>query len=172
MNNIEMRDIPGFEGRYAMTLDGQVWSYWANGLRALYENKHGYLCVDLSKDGKLYKKRVNILMAEAWGLPKPDWWAPGMCKLDVAHLDDNPQNNNLSNLYWKTRSENLDTDSWREKNKVKLFTSIRCVETGEIYPSQAAAARAIGLHPYGINNCLMGKQNTCGGYHWERVFDN
>lgn len=165
----EMRDIPGFEGRYAMTLDGQVWSYWAHGFKATYINRHGYVCVDLDKNGKRCKKRINILMAETWDLPKPDWWAPGMCKLDVAHEDDNPLNNHLSNLFWKTRSENINTDHWREAHKSYLRTPIRCVETGEVFPSQSAAARSIGLHPYGINNVLQGKQNTCGGYHWERI---
>lgn len=165
----EMADIPGFEGKYAMTKDGQVWSYWANGLRATYVNGHGYVCVDLHKNGKVYKKRVNILMAEAWNIPKPDWWSPGMCKLDVAHQDDNKLNNSLSNLFWKTRSENLNTEHWKECAKHRLRTPIRCVETGVVYKNQAEAAKAIGKHKYGINNCLLGKQKTCGGYHWERV---
>ena len=41
--------------------------------------------------------------------------------------------------------------------KKKLRTEIRCVETGEIFPSQAAAARWAQIHKYGINNVLMGK---------------
>jgi hypothetical protein len=26
---IEMKDIPGYEGRYAVTADGRVWSYYS-----------------------------------------------------------------------------------------------------------------------------------------------
>lgn len=166
----DMKDIPGFEGKYAVTRDGQVWSYWANGYIYIADNGQGYLFVTLSKDGKYYRRRVHRLVAEAF-IPKPDYWTPGM-KLDVGHRDDNPKNNHYTNLYWCTRRENLDTDHFREAQKNKIFSRVRCVETGEIFPSIKAAGEAIGKHQYGINLCLLGKQQTCGGYHWERVFEN
>lgn len=169
-SGIQVKDIEGYEGKYAITSDGQVWSYWANGFIALADNGQGYLFVQLSKDGKQNKRRIHRLVAEAF-LPKPDWWAPGM-KIDVGHKDDNPNNNELSNLYWCTRSENLDTDHFREAASKKIFSQVRCVETGEVYKSIKAAGEAIGKHPYGINLCLLGKQQTCGGYHWERLFEN
>lgn len=34
----DMKDIPGFEGKYAITRDGKVWSYWANGYIATPDN--------------------------------------------------------------------------------------------------------------------------------------
>ena len=163
----EYKDIPGFEGRYAATKDGQIWSHWSKSFRKMYDNGQGYLNVNLSVDGKVKRARVHRLIAEAY-IPKPDWWAPGM-PLDVGHRDDNPSNNNVDNLYWCTRKENLDTNHFREAQKNKQFTKVRCVETGVVYPSIKAAGEAIGKHRYGINLCLLGKQQTCGGLHWERV---
>ena len=68
-----------------------------------------------------------------------------------------------------TRKENLDTDSFRRKQLIKIFTKVRCVETGKVYNSQKDAALAVGIHPYGITCVLKGCQKTAGGYHWERV---
>lgn len=53
----------------------------------------------------------------------------------VAHKDDNRKNNCYENLFWTTQADNLDTEHFRETQKVKLFTRIRCIETGEIFES-------------------------------------
>eukprot|EP00808_Paulinella_micropora_P007346 g2446.t1 len=45
---------------------------------------------------------------------------------------------------------------------------VRCVETGQEYPSISAAAKAIGRAEENIHQSLkLGCH--CGGYHWERV---
>ena len=44
---------------------------------------------------------------------------------------------------------------------------VRCVETGEVYPSQCAAEKATGY--YGIHKACSGRQQVCGGYHWENI---
>ena len=167
--DVSYEDVKGFEGKYIITSDGQVWSNWANGYIAQVDNGQGYLFVTLSTDGKITRRRVHRLVAEAF-IPKPDWWTPGI-KLDVGHKDDNPKNNHVSNLFWCTRAENLDTDHFREAPKTKIFSKVRCVETGEVFKNMREAAKEIGKHYYGINLCLLGKQQTCGGYHWERVFE-
>ena len=159
-----MRDVIGFEGLYAITSCGKVWSYKRNKWDVGWHNGAGYHLVRLCKNKKNYTKRVHVLVAEAY-LGRPE--DPMMT--DVGHLDDNRLNNNVNNLKWMTRSENLDTDSFREKQSIKIFTKIRCVETGEIYNSQRDAGRAVGIHPYGITCVLMGRQKTAGGYHWERT---
>ena len=165
-----MRPIEGYEGLYSSVRIGEIYSHRNDIYLSQTTKGDGYKIVNLHKDGKQKTCRVNVLIAEAF-IEKPDWWAPGMAKLDVAHLDNDRGNNVLSNLSWKTRAENLDTDHFRERNKIRRRTPIKCVETGKVYVSQAEAAREIGIHKYGINNVLMGKQNTAGGYHWERVED-
>lgn len=161
-------DYKGYEGRYAVSPSGQVYSYWRKKIMSPADNGNGYLVLCLTDDnGKKKAKRVHLMVAETF-IPKPDWWQEGM-PIDVDHKDSNRKNNEVSNLCWKTRRENLDSEHYREAQKNKIYSEVRCVETGEIYPSIAAAGRAIGIHRYGINLCLLGKQHTAGGFHWERV---
>lgn len=168
-NGIRVKDIPGFEDRYAILDDGTVWSYITKKFLKPFVNYKGYHIYNLTGEHSFqYNKRANILVAEAF-CEKPEGWNS---EWDAAHIDSNPANNDYRNIKWQTRSQNLDTDHFREAQKKKIFSKVRCVETGEIFPSIAAAGRAIGLHKYGINLCLLGKQGTCGGYHWERVLDD
>lgn len=44
---------------------------------------------------------------------------------------------------------------------------VRCVETGEVYPSQATAQRELEIGRADICACCRGRQKTAGGYHWE-----
>ena len=46
---------------------------------------------------------------------------------------------------------------------------VRCVETGEEYPSQSAAEKATGFT--GIHKVCGGFQRVSGGYHWEFVLE-
>ena len=45
---------------------------------------------------------------------------------------------------------------------------VRCVETGETFPSMRSAERALGS---GIKKACRGKQTLCRGYHWEYVLE-
>lgn len=170
--NEQFKDIPGYDGKYAISSAGRVWSYRRNRFRDSFDKGTGYLMIGLydNERKKIDNCSIHRLVAEAF-VPKPDWWTPGM-KLDVGHKDDNRSNNDYRNLYWCSRSQNLDTDHYREASKNKIFSPVLCVETGEVFASMRQAAKAIGKHYYGINLCLLGKQKTCGGYHWERVIED
>lgn len=113
-----MKDIPGFEGLYAITTDGRVWSYpksWVGGRRNNYKIGHGgkwlvlrkgnsdqsYYSVSLSKDGKTKNFYVHALVARAF-IPNPF-----NCPC-INHKDGNRLNNDSSNLEWCTQSENLE----------------------------------------------------------------
>ena len=58
---------------------------------------------------------------------------------------------------------------WKLSTYEKRCRKIRCVETGEIFPSIKTAAERYGLHDSNISVVLTGKKKTCGGYHWEYV---
>ena len=58
----------------------------------------------------------------------------------------------------------------REAHQNKPGKSVRCIETGEIFPSIAIAARAYKCKTVsGISKCVAdnGKNRTAAGYHWE-----
>lgn len=70
-----------------------------------YINNKGYLCINLYKQCKVYKKQIHRLLAEIF-IPNPNNLS------DVNHIDGNPLNNALFNLEWCTHSENL-KHAWR-----------------------------------------------------------
>lgn len=92
-------DIPGYEGFYKISDQGEVLNVKTNKIRKLKPSKNGYVYVDLYKDGNVSWKRVHRLVA--------------MCFVDnpnsydiVMHLDNNKSNNVYTNLKWGTISEN------------------------------------------------------------------
>ena len=156
-----MKDIEGFEGLYAVTADGKVWSYRKQKFMKAADNGHGYLHVELTDaTGKKFKKRINRLVAETY-IPNPE----GLT--DVGHKDNCRTNNSVENLEWVTRKENCNNEGGKRRGGKR--TPIRCVETGEIFANQTEAAKFIGTSAYNVSNCITGKQKTAGGYHWERI---
>jgi hypothetical protein len=112
-----MKDIAGFEGKYAVTEDGKVWSYpkeWSGGRSNNAISKHqgkwlaqrkgkdsgAYYSVSLCKSGKPKSYYVHILVAKIY-IPNPSSLP------EVNHKDGNRLNNNHSNLEWCTRAQNL-----------------------------------------------------------------
>lgn len=155
-----MKDIKGYEGLYAVTSCGRVWSYKRQRFMNGSDNGHGYLFVYLRKDGKSKMHKVHRLVAEAY-LDNPN-------NLPIVdHKDNNKYNNCADNLQWVTASENTSKD--RVKGAPRKRVPILCVELNKVYPNQKAAAADIGINRQGIVNCLAGKQKTAGGYHWQRV---
>lgn len=59
----------------------------------------GYLCVELHRNKRGYKRHVHRLVCEAWHGPS----LPGA---QAAHLDGSRTNNIPSNLIWATNTEN------------------------------------------------------------------
>jgi hypothetical protein len=99
-----MKDIPGFEGLYAITEDGRVWGYkkWRSpaGWRKTVINWSGYERIQLRKGGKYYYSAVHRLVAMTY-VPNPSNYS------EVNHIDGNKQNNRVENLEWCTHSHNI-----------------------------------------------------------------
>lgn len=49
----------------------------------------------------------------------------------------------------------------------RVYSIIKCVETGEVFKSINDAKRWLGKGD--IQSCLSGRQKTAGGYHWLRL---
>lgn len=55
----------------------------------------------------------------------------------------------------------------------KPYVSVRCIDTGEVFESVCAAARAYGRgNPSGIYSVLAGRQKKAYGVRWEAVAEN
>ena len=163
-NILEYRDIKGFEGHYKISEYGDILNVKTGKLRKLRSNvKHGYIDVDLYKDGKAYYKRVNRLVAEAF-LENPNNYP------QVNHKDEDKTNNNVDNLEWCDSKYNHNYGTWREKRRGKNNYGARkviCITTGKIFDTIREAAKFYNLKPNNINMCLKGKSKTAGGYSWK-----
>lgn len=156
-----MRDVVGFEGLYAVTSCGKVWSYKSNKFMAQRYDDDGYLRVNLRKDGKAYTKHIHRLVAEAY-IPNPEG------KPQVDHIDEVKTHNWLKNLRWATPGENTRHSvlgrkrTWSNKRR-----PIYCVELDQVFPTQAEASRKLNINLSALNRVLRGKRETCGNYHWK-----
>ena len=155
--------IDGFEGLFTVSPEGIVWNVKKNREVPQQITPQGYLYVSLYKEGKVYHRRVNRLVAMAY-IPNPE------NKPEVDHKNQNRLDNHWTNLAWATSAENK--ANARIRGRKIQRTPIRCVETGEVFKSMVQAAEWAGIHRQGINLCVLGQQKTAGGYHWERVYKN
>lgn len=94
-----MKDIKGYEGLYAVTEDGQIWSYRRKKFLKLDGKVGDYQSIGLSKDGKVKGYAVHRLVAQAY-IPNPDNLPM------VNHKDEVKSNNCVDNLEWCTREYN------------------------------------------------------------------
>jgi len=119
-----MTDIPNYESLYAVTKDGQIWSYpktnkYVKHLKGAWLKKtvdNGYEYVGLYKSKRPKKTSVHRIVAITF-LPNP-YKLP-----EVNHIDGNKLNNNVENLEWCTSKYNsehaqkLGLNNISDKNK-------------------------------------------------------
>lgn len=104
-----MKDIKGYEGLYAVTEDGQVWSYRSQKfLKPYNKSNHGYEKVNLYKDKVSTTYCVHRLVAETY-LPNPNNYP---C---INHKDENKLNNHANNLEWCTYKYNNNYGTHNQK---------------------------------------------------------
>lgn len=95
-----MIDIKGYEGEYAITEDGKVWSHKHKKFLKTFVSNNGYLRVRLHKNGKGKNYRVHRLVAEAY-IPNP-YNLP-----EVHHINSIRTDNRIENLAWVSKEDNL-----------------------------------------------------------------
>lgn len=113
---MEWRDVPGFEGRYEVSDEGQVRSVAdpsdihsrrRGGILRAARSKGGhgrgqaYLLVNLvNAEGKSVSVRVHRAVALAFLGERP-------AGAEVRHLDGDAHNNRVENLAWGSHAENV-----------------------------------------------------------------
>ena len=159
-----MRDIPGYEGLYAATSCGKVYSYRAKKFLKPTKNKDGYLRVGLCKDKKRKWYYIHRLIAEVY-LPNPE------NLLFVNHKDEDKSNNCVNNLEWISHKDNCNFGTRNERIAKACRKKVICLETNEIFNSVTEAAKSVNIDQSSISNCLAGRYKTSASYHWRYYED-
>lgn len=148
-----MKDVVGYEGLYAVTSCGKVWSYRRKKFLKPQKDRYGYLRVFLCKDGKQKMFKLHRLVALAY-IPNPQNLKT------VDHINGNKEHNYINNLRWMSLTDNIR----KERNK-----KVRCIETNEVFDSIKIAAKEKGANEENISKVCYGERKTTGGYHFEFV---
>ena len=94
-------------------------------------------------------------------------------KETVDHIDENHNNNVLTNLQWATpREQNVKSHQIKPRNsgparskRVQQLTLNG--ELVKVFNSTREAGRMLKIHPGSISNCARGDRPTCDGFKWQ-----
>lgn len=161
-----MRDIKNFEGKYAITEDGRVWSYRSKKYLKPLVDKDGYLFVHLWDKGS-HTYKIHRLVADAY-IPNPTNLP------QVNHKDEDKTNNSVSNLEWCNHTYNMRYGTRAERQSATLRSkatgrAVYCVELNKVFHSIKEGALSINVNRSCIWSCVNGYQHSAGGYHWRYV---
>ena len=147
-----MKDIKGYEGLYAVTSCGKVYSYKNKKFLKPRKGSNGYFQVNLCKDGKMKQYLIHRLVAEAY-IPNPD----NLPQVD--HIDGNKTHNYLNNLQWITNRDNC-----RKSNNKPILQFDLDGNFIREWSSATDVGREVKCN---ICNCLKGKRPSAYGYIWK-----
>lgn len=154
-----MRDIEGYEGLYAATEDGQIWSYRSKKFLKPSVNHCGYPQVILSKDNNKKCYFLHKLIALTY-IPNPTGLP------EVNHKSEIKTDNSISNLEWCDSEYNNNFGTRTERTQKKVY----CVELDKVFNGVREAARELGIKSHSnISACCKGRYKTASGYHWKYV---
>lgn len=158
----EWREIKGFEGCYSVSNYGRI----RNRTRLLNpcKTQKGYLCVNLTKDGKAKKFLVHRLVAIAFIENVNNYPT-------VNHIDENKQNNASDNLEWCSYSYNNNYGKRNEKVRAKMSQKVVMISPdGEetVFAGIRAASKSTGIKSQNICKVLSKTRKTAGGCGWKR----
>ena len=176
------KDIKGYEGLYQVSSYGRIKSLarttsqnkrLPERLRVLSVDKYGYMCVNLSKDGKVKLLKVHRLVCEAF-IENPDR------KPQVNHIDGNKGNNHVENLEWCTGSENIihafetglkegfHISKYGEKNSRCKVSDQEAEEIRRLHHDEkitySRIAERFQISPHQVSRIVRGEQRQKGSF--------
>lgn len=155
-----MKDLKGYEGLYAVTSCGKIWSYISQKFLATYF-ANGYEYTTLKDNTHI---KISRAVAEAY-VPNPN------SLQQVNHKDEIKEHNYVNNLEWSDSMYNANYGTRNERIRKAHNKRIYCKELDRTFNSQKEAAAELGLDQGNISRVCRGKANTTGGYHFEFVVE-
>lgn len=159
------KDIPNYENLYEINEIGTIRNKKRNKIIRTSINEKGYVKVVLSKDNKQHKTGVHRLVALTF-IPNPNNYK------EVNHIDENKQNNNINNLEWCSRKQNIEHSIKSGKFKITRVSQFD-LNGNKIkeFSSCSQAERETGIPRTHICKCVLGRYGfkTAGGYIWKNA---
>lgn len=153
------KDIKGYEGLYQVSNTGKVKSVRRNKILKKRLTFDGYVKATLTVDRKAVDKRVHRLVAEAF-IANP------YNKPTVNHIDGNKENNNVDNLEWSDRHEQLQhaynlglkkpLSGVKNPHSKLSEDDIRYIRKHFVPQSKEFGTVALG-RKFGVDNSIIGK---------------
>lgn len=163
------KDIPGFDGFQSSSM-GNVrtlnWRHTGRTHQLKPVNHKGYLRVWVTLNGKGSFVFVHRLVAITF-LPNPN----GLPQIN--HKDENPLNNQVSNLEWCDAKYNSNYGNHKENIRNGMsHKPVLCIKNGKVvkeYLSAYYASLETGICRMGIVKCCnkTNWRKTAGGYEWK-----
>lgn len=167
---------------YWVSNRGRVWSDVSGMFVYGTPLSSGHIDVSLKVNGRRVHRFMHRLVAEAF-ISNPNNYPI------VRHLDDDPSNNDVSNLAWGTQFDNvrdcIDNGHFRyfTRDEIERANEVRRTPVvairfrdGDVihFVSQQEASRRLGINQATINDVLHGKSRSAGGYYFvlEKEFDD
>lgn len=179
--NEEWKDIEGYEGLYQVSNKGRVkvlphlvrrgfcTCTCPEKILTPRKKDNVYLFVGLSKGSKKSQKQkyIHRLVASAF-IENP------LSKKEVDHIDGNRQNNNVENLRWVSRIENVRNPNTIHKSN--SIVAIECWTKQGVYVGRfntmTLASRETGVPLSTISNMVAATKRPTGvkGYKYNFIF--
>lgn len=162
-------DIPGYEGLYKISDEGDVLSLPRMGTRSSRPrclvkcpDSNGYMHVTLH-DGKTQRTaKIHRLVASAF-VPNPCGYR------EINHIDEDKRNCRASNLEWCSRAYNVHYGARTQKTSTKVAMYTADGKYIKSFKSIREACREEGYKcPGNISNVLHGKATFAYGHRWEK----
>ena len=159
----EWRDIKGYEGLYQVSNLGRVKSLNYNRTRKEKilkpaKNKVGYLQVVLYKNKNDKHYTIHQLVAKTF-LENPYNFK------EINHKDENPLNNESSNLEWCDRKYNINYGNRTIKASKKINQYDLEGNFIKQWNSIKEATKTLNIN--NLSACCSGNRKTAGGYVWK-----
>lgn len=172
------KPVEGYEGLYEVSDSGNVRSlsrkagkvHIKGRILKPFQNRNGYLCVCLSKEGTTKTVGIHRLVATAF-VPNPNG------KETVNHINECKNDNRASNLEWLTLQENIHygTRTERQRRNITESIGVAVIQISSDghnaiarYDSISEAAKSIKAQPSDILSSIS-TGRKCRGYHWRRI---
>lgn len=154
------KEIKGYEGLYAVSNKGRVMNIMSGKVLKPGINGNGYENVVLCKNGKHKNYKVHRLVAQAF--------IPNKLNLpEVNHIDECKTNNDVSNLEWVSKSDNIRHSIHKCSCRINQLTLDG--EFVKVWNSSMDIERELAFDKGSIIHCCKGRQRSAYGYIWRYV---